>query len=80
MKIEVLDVLLNTVDRVKRFTDIANQFDCDVDVLQGKYIISGKSVMGVFSLNLTETVTVKIESDDENEINRFLKMMEEFRQ
>lgn len=79
MKVEILDVLLNTIDKVKRFTNIANQFDCDVDVIQGRYIISGKSVMGVFSLNLTETVTVEIESNDEKEIDKFLKKMEEFR-
>lgn len=79
MKIEVLDVLLNTIERVKKFTDIASTFDCDVDVLQGRYIISGKSVIGVFSLNLTAPITVEIESDDEDEVNRFLEAMEEFR-
>jgi phosphotransferase system HPr-like phosphotransfer protein len=79
MRIEVLDVSLNTIEKVKKFTNIANSFDCDVDVLQGRYIVAGKSIMGIFSLNLTETVTVEIESDNEKEIDRFLKKMEEFR-
>lgn len=79
MKIEVLDVLLNTIDKVKRFTTITNNFDCEIDVIQGKYIVDGRSIMGIFSLNLTETVTVEIESDDEKEIDRFLEKMEEFR-
>lgn len=79
MKIEVLDVLLNTIEKVKKFTNITNSFDCEVDVLQGRYIVSGRSIMGIFSLNLTDTVTVEIESDDEKEIDRFLKEMEEFR-
>lgn len=79
MKVEVLDVSLNTINKVKKFTNIANKFDCDVDVLQGKYIVDGRSIMGIFSLNLTETVTVEIESNDEKEIDRFLKKMEEFR-
>ena len=79
MKVEVLDVSLNTIEKVKKFTNIANSFDCDVDVLQGRYIVAGKSIMGIFSLNLTDTVTVEIESDDEKEINRFFKEMEGFR-
>lgn len=79
MKIEVLDVSLNTISKVKKFTNIANSFDCEIDVLQGRYIVAAKSLMGIFSLNLTNTVTVEIESDDEKEINRFFKEMEEFR-
>lgn len=79
MKVEVLDVSLNTISKVKKFTNIANSFDCEIDVLQGRYIVSGRSIMGIFSLNLTNTVAVEIESDDEKEIDRFLKIMEEFR-
>lgn len=79
MKVEVLDVSLNTIEKVKKFTSLTNSFDCDVDVLQGRYIVAGKSIMGIFSLNLTETVTVVIESDDEKEIDRFFKEMEEFK-
>ena len=79
MKVEVLDVSLNTIDKVKKFTKITNSFNCEIDVLQGRYIVSGRSIMGIFSLNLTDTVTVEIESDDEKEIDRFLKEMEEFR-
>lgn len=79
MKVEILDVLLNTVGKVKRFIEIANTFDCEINVLQRRYIVSGKSLMGIFSLNLSETVAVEIESDDEKEIDRLLDAMEEFR-
>lgn len=79
MKIEILDVVLNTIEKVKKFTDITNKFNCEVDVLQGKYIVDGRSIMGVFSLDLTKTVIVEIESDDEKEIDRFLETMKEFR-
>lgn len=79
MKIKILDVSLNTIEKVKKFTSIVNSFDCDVDVLQGRYIVDGKSIIGIFSLDLTKTITVEIESNDEKEINRFLENMEEFR-
>ena len=79
MKIEVLDVLLNTINKVKKFTTITNKFDCNIDVLQGRYTVDGKSIRGVISLDLTKTVIVEIDSDDEKEIDKFLDMMEEFR-
>ena len=79
MKVEVLDVSLNTISKVKKFTNIANTFDCEIDILQGRYTIDAKSVLGVFSLDLTKTVIVEIESDDEKEIDRFIEIMEEFR-
>lgn len=79
MKVEVLDVSLNTINKVKKFINITNDFDCAIDVSQSRYIVDGRSIMGIFSLNLTNTVTVEIESDDEKEIDRFIKVMEEFR-
>ena len=45
MKVEVLDVSLNTISKVKKFTNIANSFDCEIDVLQGRYIVAAKSLM-----------------------------------
>lgn len=79
MKVEVLDISLNTIDKVKKFTKITNSFNCEIDVLQGRYIVSGRSIMGIFSLNLTDTVTVEIESDDDELIDKFIFFMEEFR-
>lgn len=79
MQTEILDVLLNTIEKVKKFTDISNTFDFDIDVIQGRYVVDAKSIMGIFSLNLTEMLTVKIESNNDKEIARFLETMEEFR-
>lgn len=79
MKIEILDILLNTVEKTKKFTDITNRFNCNVDVTQGRYTVDGKSIMGVLSLNLVEPVSIKIESCNEEEIDNFMQEMEEFR-
>lgn len=62
---------LNTFDKVKKFVNIANSFEFGVDVMQGKYIVDGKSVMGMFSLNLTEPVTVVIDTNKLEEIREF---------
>lgn len=80
MKIEVLDVLLNSIDKVKKFTTEISTLKNDVDIMQGRYTVDAKSIMGVFSLNLVDTVAVKFESDDEEDIDKFLRITEEFRE
>ena len=72
-------IKLNTIDKVKDFVSRVSTFDCDVDILYGRYIIDGKSIMGIFSLDLTSPVTVLIHTDDYDELKRFFKMMEDFK-
>lgn len=69
---------LNTLDRVKKFTNVVNGFNSDVDVIRDRYIIDAKSVIGIYTIDLTKPVTVRIVSDDKAEIARFNEQMEEF--
>ncbi|MDE6434566.1 MAG: HPr family phosphocarrier protein [Lachnospiraceae bacterium] len=58
---------LNTIDIVKDFVEICSKYkDSNIDVIQGRYIISGKSILGIFSLDLTEPVNIVIDSENEN--------------
>ena len=59
--------------------NITSVFTCDVDVEQSKYKIDGKSLMEVFSLDLTKPIMVRITSDNEFESRKFVELMEEFR-
>lgn len=68
-----LDLSIGTIDKVKAFTNCNWNFDGTVDVLLGRYIIDGKSIMGMFSLDLTHDVHVKLTSDSESEINSLLE-------
>ena len=52
-----------TVDTVKDFIHILSAYDCSVDVMSGRYIVDGKSVLGLLSLDLSKTVTVKISGE-----------------
>ena len=45
-------IKLNTIDKVKDFVSRVSTFDCDVDILYGRYIIDGKSLMSIFSLDV----------------------------
>lgn len=69
---------LNTLEKVKKFTNVVNRFNSDIDVIRDRYIIDAKSVIGIYTIDLTRPVTVRIVSDDKAEIARFNEQMEEF--
>ena len=72
-------IKLNSIEKVKNFVNRVSTFDCDVDIIYGRYVIDGTSIMGIFSLDLTNPVTVLIHTDDYDELKRFFKMMEDFK-
>lgn len=77
--LEILDVNLNSIDKVKKFVNVTNQFDFNVYITQGRYVIDAKSIMGIFSLDLTDTLCVQIDTNDETDSGEFLYKMKEFR-
>lgn len=58
MKTKEITILLDTIDKINEFIKIMGVQDNDVEVHSGKYIINAKSIMGLFSLDLSTTVTV----------------------
>ena len=52
-------VNINNIESVKGFVKAANKLNCDVTVYSGEYAVDGKSIMGVFSLNLSNNLSVK---------------------
>ena len=72
-------IKLNSIEKVKNFVSRISTFDCDVDILYGRYIIDATSIMGIFSLDLTNPVTVMIHTDDYDELKLFNEIMEAFK-
>lgn len=56
-------VLLTSVADVKNFVDAATVYPHDVDVQAGRYVVNGKSIMGLFSIDLSKPVEVRLEQD-----------------
>lgn len=59
-------IKLNTIEDVNNFSSLCSQYDDDIDVKQGRQVIDGKSILGIFSLNLLEPLKVIIDSDNDN--------------
>lgn len=64
-------IRLNSVNEITLFTQKCSEFDCDIDYQVGRYIIDAKSMMGVLSTGVEKTVTVTINTDEQNVIKEF---------
>ena len=53
-------IMLNSIELVKKFVNVVNAFDGDIDIVSGRYTVDAKSIMGIFSLDLTKPMTVVI--------------------
>ena len=73
-----ITVKLNDFTKIKKFCNEINNFESDVDLVKGRYVIDAKSTIGIFTLDLSAPVDVVIHSDDEDEIKRFNEVMEAF--
>ena len=60
-------VSLTSVDEVKQFVNAATNCPCEVDVRSGRYLVNGKSILGLFSLDLSQPAEVEIQGTPEQE-------------
>ena len=58
-------ITLSSISDVKRFVDAATRVPCDIDVCSGRYTVNGKSIMGLFSIDLSEPVQVTFHGTEE---------------
>lgn len=58
-------VKLTSISDVKDFVSAATVQPCDIDVVSGRYTIDAKSIMGLFSLDLTKPIRVEVQGSDE---------------
>ena len=57
---------LNSIERAKDFADLIASVPCDVDACSGRYVVDGKSLLGLFSLDLSKPVRVVVQGTDED--------------
>lgn len=67
-------VCLDSIDKVKGFVNDISRFNTDFDLISGRYVIDAKSIMGIFSLDLSKPIELTIlESDEIDEILKALQ-------
>jgi len=58
-----IQVSLNSIDKVKVFVNVVSKYDSDFDLVAGRYVIDAKSIMGIFSLDLSKPIELTIHDD-----------------
>lgn len=57
-------ISLNSIDKVKSFVNDISRFDYDFDLVSGRYVIDAKSIMGIFSLDLSKPIELNIHAEE----------------
>lgn len=55
-----MKVNLNSVEKVKNFVNEVSRFDTEIDLVSSRYVIDAKSLMGIFSLDLSKPIEVEV--------------------
>ena len=58
-----VQISLSSIDKVKSFVNDISKFDFDFDLVSGRYVIDAKSIMGIFSLDLSKPIDLNIHTD-----------------
>lgn len=61
---KTVQICLNSIDKVKSFVNDITKFNSDFDLVSGRYVIDAKSIMGIFSLDLSKPIDLCIHADD----------------
>lgn len=62
---KTVQISLNSIDKVKSFVNDITKFDSDFDLVSGRYVIDAKSIMGIFSLDLSKPIELNIHAEDD---------------
>ncbi len=62
---KTFNILLSSINDIKAFVNIVNKYQFDVDLTSGRYVVDAKSIMGIFSLDLSKPIKVDIHADDD---------------
>ena len=68
-----VQISLNSIEKVKSFVNDITKFDADFDLISGRYVIDAKSIMGIFSLDLSKPIDLNIHTDVASAILEVIK-------
>ena len=66
-------IMLSSIIDVKNFVNRVNMFDYEIDLVSGRYVVDAKSIMGIFSLELSKPIIARIYSENTEQFEKDLK-------
>lgn len=74
VNMKTVQISLNSIDKVKSFVNDITKFDYDFDLVSGRYVIDAKSIMGIFSLDLSKPINLNVHAEGSN-LDEVLKVL-----
>ena len=62
--LKTIDISLTSKEHVRSLVNITNRYPFTIALRQGRYVVDGKSILGVCSLHHLKPVTMEIYSDN----------------
>ena len=73
---KTVHISLNSIDKVKALVNDITKFDNDFDLVSGRYVIDAKSIMGIFSLDLSKPIELNIHP--EGNVDEILSVLQPY--
>ena len=61
---KAINIKLSLAENVKTFVNMVNRYPYDMDLRAGRHVVDAKSILGIFSLDLSKPITLEVYSDD----------------
>lgn len=62
--IKQVTIQLSTISDAKKFVSIVSRYDYDIDLISGRYVVDAKSIMGIFSMDISKPITMVAQTDN----------------
>ena len=70
-----VNIKLSLAENVKSFVNIVNRYPYDVDLRAGRHVVDAKSILGIFSLDLSKPIDLNIHANTESEVESILTVL-----
>ncbi len=74
-----IQILLEMASQVKKFVNIVQSYSFEIDLRSDRYVVDAKSILGIFSLDLSKPINVEIHAED-NELEQCEELIEQLKE
>ena len=73
-----VQINLNSIEKVKSFVNEITKYDAEFDLVSGRYVIDAKSIMGIFSLDISKPIDLNIHAESDDEIKKIMDVIDPY--
>lgn len=68
-----INIKLSLAENVKSFVNVVSRYPYDMDLRAGRHVVDAKSILGIFSLDLSKPITLEVYADECNDLLEDIK-------